>query len=142
MKLHITSLIHGYETSRPISKPLMRWKRTLSYISLAGNLKALFKPRGTHNWKPLNWSLISVKCTIISPCPPHHLLETTEIEHQIDQLLEYNIFNPPPPHASHAFIIPKKETIEWCLVTDYDPLTNPPLKIDIPYPRLRICWTT
>jgi hypothetical protein len=55
MKLHITSLIHGYATSTPISKPLMTWKRTLSYISLACNLKALSKPRGTHNWKPLNW---------------------------------------------------------------------------------------
>jgi len=46
--------------------------------------------------------------------------EAEEIERQIDQLLEFGHIKPSfSPCASPTFIIPKKDDLEWRLVTDY-----------------------
>jgi hypothetical protein len=74
------------------------------------------------------------------PNPPTYLLdpkEATEIEFQIGQLLESGHIQPSSsPCASPAFIIPKKHTYEWNLVTDYRSLNKYTIKNQYPLPQI------
>jgi hypothetical protein len=55
--------------------------------------------------------------------------EATEIERQIGQLLESGHIQPSSsPSASPTFIVPKKHTYEWHLVTDYQALNKDTIK--------------
>ena len=63
--------------------------------------------------------------------------EATEVERQICQLLESGHIQPSSsPCASPAFIIPKMETSEWRLVTDYRALNKVTVKNRYPLPRI------
>jgi hypothetical protein len=71
--------------------------------------------------------------------PLYHLdpKEATEIERQIGQLLESSHIQPSSsPCASPTFIIPKKDTSEWRLVTDYRALNKATIKKRYPLPRI------
>jgi hypothetical protein len=63
--------------------------------------------------------------------------ESDEIERQITQLLESGHIQPSSsPCASLAFIIPKKDDLEWRLVTDYRALNKIMVKNRYPLPRI------
>eukprot|EP00253_Pinus_taeda_P007128 PITA_07128 len=63
--------------------------------------------------------------------------EATEIECQIEELLTSGHIQPSSsPCASPAFIIPKKDTSEWRLVTDYRALNKATVKNRYPLPRI------
>jgi len=63
--------------------------------------------------------------------------EATEIECQIEELLTSgHIQTSSSPCASPAFIIPKKDTSEWHLVTDYRALNKATVKNRYPLPRI------
>jgi len=67
----------------------------------------------------------------LAPC------EAEEVERQLQQLL--NIIHIQPiysPCASPAFIIPKKEYEEWCLVTNYRALNKATVKNRYPLPHI------
>jgi len=51
--------------------------------------------------------------------------EATKIEKQLNQLLESSHIQPSSsPHTSPTLIIPKKDSSEWCMVTDYRALNK------------------
>jgi hypothetical protein len=64
--------------------------------------------------------------------------EATEIEREIGQLLDFGHIQPSSsPCASPTFIIPKKDTSEWRLVTDYRALNKATIKNRYPLPWIK-----
>jgi hypothetical protein len=63
--------------------------------------------------------------------------EAEEIERQLQQLLNVDHIQPKfSPCTFPAFIIPKKESGKWCLVTDYQALNKIIVKNRYPLPRI------
>jgi hypothetical protein len=59
------------------------------------------------------------------------------MERQLTDLINFGHIQPSSsPCASAAFVIPKRDTLEMCLVTDYQALNKATIKNCYPLPRI------
>lgn len=78
-------------------------------------------------------------CALISQCTINRLAtkEAMKIKWQIGHLLESDHIQPSSsPCASPYFIVPKKYTVEWNLITDFRPVNKYTIKIQYPLPKI------
>jgi hypothetical protein len=96
-------------------------------------------PEGLPPQHPIEHSIDLIPDVVLPNAPSYRLAprEIEEIEFQLQQLLNADHIQPCySPCASPTFIIPKKESGEWHLVTDYRALNK--ITVKNRYPLLRI----
>lgn len=95
----------------------------LWFLSFLSEFVDVFAPpTGVPPSQLIEHSIDLIPGTSLPNAATYHLAphEAEEIERQLQQLLNSGHIQPSSsPCASPAFITPRKETNEWCLVTDY-----------------------
>lgn len=99
----------------------------------------LSPPEGLSSKRPIEHSIDLIPGAALLNAPSYCLAprEAEEIERQLQQLLNAGHIQPGcSPCASPVFIIPKKESDEWRLVTDYRAIKNITVKNRYPLSRI------